>query len=72
MNFQLRRFIHDARQYITFDVFMALAIMAFLATLTSLGIYCAWEKIERKRISCGAATGLTPAPADAGPRAPRK
>ena len=72
MNFQLRRFIHNARQSLEFDVVLSLMILAFLAMLTSLGIYCAWEKIERKRISCGAATGLTPAPADAEPEAPRK
>ena len=71
MNFQLSRFIHDTKQYIAFDVVIMLVIMVFLAMLTSLGIYCAWDQIKHTRISRGAAAGLTPAPTDAELKAPR-
>lgn len=70
MNFQLRRFIHGARQYLTFETFMMSMILLILAMMTSLGLYSARMKCER--ISRGAAAGLTPAPADAEPEAPRK
>lgn len=70
MNFQLRRFIHSARQYLTFEVFMMIVMLLTLAYLNAVGLYCAYVKIERR--SRGAAAGLTPAPADAEPEAPRK
>lgn len=67
MNFQLRRFVHDVRQYLTAETLMMSIIMLFLVILNAVGIYIAIERRSR-----GAAAGLIPAPADAEPEAPRK
>lgn len=72
MNFRFRRLLRDARQLVTFETFMMLVMLLFLTAMNAWGCYNMWKKTERKRISCGAAAGLTPAPADAEPEAPRK
>ena len=69
MNFQLRRFIHSARQYLTLEVLIVIAMLLTLAALNVWGLCIAYEKLERR--SRGAATGSVPAPA-AEPGAPRR
>ena len=70
MNFQLRRFIHNTRQYITFETFMMSMVLLLLVVMTTWGLCSAYKKYER--LSRSVATGLTPAPADAEPKALRK
>lgn len=62
MNFQLRRFIYSAKQYLTLEVFIVTMMLLILAMLNVVGLYCAYMKIESRRNSRGAATGLTPVP----------
>lgn len=70
MNFQLRRFAHDVRRYLTFDVLAMIMILLFLVTLHAAGCYRVYMKLKM-RDSRGAAAGLIPAPA-AEPEAPRR
>lgn len=60
MNFQLRRFIHSARRYLTPEVIIASMMLLILAVLNAVGLYSAYVKLERN--SRGAAAGSVLAP----------